>query len=126
MTDEQLRIHLESGEELEPDEVEADARRLREELLELDVETVGFAAGGQAPAGSKAIDLVQWGTLLVSLAKAGGAIPKVVDTVRAWLDRNSGYSATLELGDAKLHLEGVDDEERAELIRLWAEAVQAQ
>ncbi|MGI8574225.1 MAG: hypothetical protein ACR2MA_02545 [Egibacteraceae bacterium] len=123
MTNEQLRIHLKPDPELEPDEVEAHARRLREELLDLDVETVGFATGGPVPKGSKAIDLVQWGTLIVSLAKAGGVIPKVVDTVRAWLDRNDGYSATLQIGDAKLQLEGVGQEERAELIRVWAEAV---
>lgn len=126
VTDEPLRIHLEPEAGLEADEIETDARRLRAELLDLDVETVGFASGGSAPEGSKAIDLVQWGTLLVSLAKAGGVIPRVVDTVRAWLDRNEGYSATLQLGDAKLHLEGVGQEERAELIRLWAEAVQAE
>lgn len=103
----------------DPTEVERLTQLLRGQLLDLDVEDVQPEVKEGAPAGAKAIELVQLGTLLVTLAKSSGLLSQVVELVRSWISRHGELAVCLEVGDAKLTVTGASAEERRQLIDAW-------
>jgi hypothetical protein len=76
-------------------ELEALTGKLRRELLALDVKAVERPPAGRAPAGTRAVDLVAIGTLVVTLGKSAAALAPVVAAVRSWL-------ATLGTGSVEI------------------------
>lgn len=127
MVDEPFLVQVEvAGEDADAEELERLTHQLRAELLELDVESVEVASGGAAPDGTKATDIAAWGSLLVTLAGAGGVLPVVIETVRSWLTRHSGQTVMVKVGDAELQLSGATAQERQELVSAWVRAVQTQ
>jgi len=75
--------------QLDPDVGELLARRLRAEIAELDVESVGLAASGTAPDGAKSADAVTLGAIVVALSASGGVFTALIETLRDWLGRQS-------------------------------------
>jgi hypothetical protein len=105
------------------DRLERATAALRDELLELDVEDVVPASGGQAPAGTRAMDMAQIGELIVTLAQASEALRQVVAAVRGWLARDTGgHSAELIIGGDRLTVTGVTEESQQRLIEAWLRA----
>lgn len=76
--------------ELDPETYARLTRRLRAEIDELDVDSVEAASGEHAPPGAKGTDLATVGTLIVALSASGGVLPNLINTVRDWLERQSG------------------------------------
>ncbi len=113
------------------DEDGADSERLedlslalRRELLELAVDDVEPVHAGQAPAGTRAVDVAAVGALLVTLTSSAGAAAGVVDMVRGWLRRSSGArTVELSLGDKTLKLAGASDEQQERLIQEFLHAI---
>jgi hypothetical protein len=62
-------------------------RQLLSELREMDVEEVELARAGTAPEGTKGVDAITAGSILVTALPA--ILPKVVDGVQAWVMRGS-------------------------------------
>ncbi len=116
----ELRVQLaESG---------ADAERLdrltgylRQELLELDVEDVKTLPAGPPPPGTRAIEALAVGGLLVSFTETAQGVRKVVSAIRAWLARGGGAKRTirLELDGDVLELSEVSAPEQTRLIELF-------
>jgi len=115
----QLTLTLDGGPGASDEDLEDLSRRLRDDLLELDVETVETARK-QAPAGSKSPLGIDWTTLFVTLATSGVLSTLIVE-VRAWLVRAQASSVTLKLGDDELTLTGTGpySEEQKRVIALW-------
>src|SRR5690348_9015344 len=67
------------------------------ELSELDVDDVQNATAGDAPEGSKGIELALLGSLIVKLVRSRKIIVQVVDAVRDWMSRNNADSVRIEL-----------------------------
>ena len=76
-----LQIQIGEAQDADADELDDATGRLREELLELDVEAVERPAAGPAPPGSRGLEIAALGTLLVSLAH--DALPVVLATLGA-------------------------------------------
>ena len=72
-------------------------RNLREELLELDVDSVSPPTAGPAPAGSKGLELAAIGALLVQVKSSVQMVSAVVTAVRSWLQRGSSPNRTLKV-----------------------------
>ncbi len=103
--------------EVEPDEAERSARRLRAELKELDVESVTPVTSQTSPEGAKGIDASILGTLLITLSAAGGVFAVLIETARDWLARSTTarrISMTID-GDT-IVLEKASVQERSDLI----------
>jgi hypothetical protein len=107
---------------------EADAERLeqltaglRRELEELDVEAVEPARAGLAPEGARGGELVELGTLLVSLGSAPAIAGGLVAALRSWLGYKSSREVEVEYEGMKVRVKGAasdDDLRRLEgLIR---------
>lgn len=106
-----LRIH--AGPDHEADELTTLARRLRRELLELDVAGVDPATTADAPAGAKGVDVVA-GTLVVALGTAG--LRAVVDLVRLWSKRNDARSVEITVDGDSLKVTGHSTDQEKSLI----------
>ena len=95
--------------------------RLRRDLLELDVDNVERATGAAAPPGTKAVETILIGTLLVTLAKNAGTIGEVVKAVQSWLGDRPGRTVKLELDGDAIELSNASSEDQKRLLDLWIE-----
>jgi hypothetical protein len=115
-------VTIDPGLDLDSDETERLVTELRTELLQLDVDAVQHLSGGEAPEGTRSIELIALGSLLVKLGP--GVITAVAGTLQAWLARDSHRKLTIQLGDKEITLDNASDEERRKLIDAFIGAPQ--
>jgi hypothetical protein len=113
-----LGVQVDLGSQAEAEEVAEATLQLRRELLELDVEAVELARAGKPPPGTRAVDLIALGALVVTVANSG-LLNAVVATMRSWLGGHPQRSIKLELGGDVLELTGVSSEEQRRLADAW-------
>ena len=91
---------------------------LRLELLELDVDSVSPIALEPAPEGSKGVELVAIGALLVRVQDSLPVVNAVVTTVRRWLARasSSGRSLKITVDGRTLELSAATAEQQQQLV----------
>jgi hypothetical protein len=94
---------------------------LRQELLLLDVDDVRRRSAGEAPPGSRAIDLAALGGLVVTLGRSAEGMRDVVAALRQWLSRDDGIRRTvkLEMDGDRLELSQVSAAEQDRLIDIF-------
>ncbi len=97
---------------------------LRQELLELDVDSVSRPAGGQAPDGSKGLDLAAVGALLVALKSSVEVATQVVSAVRSWMRRTKAPTQTLKLtmNGQTLELSAATQDQQQQLVDAFVSA----
>lgn len=90
---------------------------LREELMQLDVESVSTVPVGPAPPGSKGLDMAAAAALLVQVKGSARALSMLVTAVRTWLQRGqAGPSVRLTIGDRTLELSHATTEQQERLV----------
>src|SRR4051812_15276217 len=114
-----MAAQLDAGPEHDAEELAELTQRLRDELLELDVDAVEPATGGAAPEGAKGLELLAVGGLIVRFAMKAPVLRAVVDTTVGWLARQQARSVKLTLDGDTLELTGVSSDEQQRLIELW-------
>jgi hypothetical protein len=94
------------------------ASDLRLELLDLDVDSVSPVAVGPPPEGSKGMELVAVGALLVRVADSLPVVNTVVTTLRQWLARasSSGRSLKISVDGRTLELSAATAEQQEQLV----------
>ncbi|MGH3937856.1 MAG: effector-associated constant component EACC1 [Pseudonocardiaceae bacterium] len=80
-----LLVRIDPADDGDEEETAGLARRLRAELLDLDVDAVDAVPGGMAPEGAKGLSSLA-GTLAVRWGSAG--LRAVLTTIRDWVSRN--------------------------------------
>ena len=113
----QLIVHVDAGPGAEAEELADLAFGLRADLDEVDEASVHLAREGVPPPGAKAGEVVEWGTLVVSLVSSG-ALTAFVNTLNAWISRQRG-DVTVRIGDDELVLSGASSADRRRLIDDW-------
>jgi hypothetical protein len=113
-----LGIHVTGGPDADPEEIAEATLQLRRELLDLDVGAVEVPRAGEAPPGTRAVELAALGGLVVSVAKPE-LLAAVVAAVRSWLSRSQRRSIKLALGGDVLELTGVSSDEQRRLTDEW-------
>lgn len=113
-----LDIRVDVGSDADPEEVAEATLLLRRELLELDVAAVELPSAGEAPPGTRAIELAAIGALVVTMSRSQLLGP-VLATVRAWLANSPRRTIRLELGGDVLELNGVSAAEQRRLADEW-------
>lgn len=81
----------------DPERLDELTTRLREELLNLDVDDVEKVTEGDAPAGTRGLEIAAIGALLVTLQQSGPAITGVINTIREWLKRDPEPTREVEI-----------------------------
>jgi hypothetical protein len=77
-----IELSLEGGDTSELDEL---TRQLREEVEELNVDSVEEVSAGAAPVGTKSADFTAIGQMAVTLAPA--IVPPLFDLLKSWVER---------------------------------------
>lgn len=113
-----LILTLAPGVDGDAEELARLTRQLRRELLQTDADSVEVAAGGEPPPGAKAIDVVEWGTLVVGVLRSG-ALRQVVGVIQGWLGRGDHGSITLAIGGDSITLSRSSSDEKRRLIDEW-------
>lgn len=115
-----LRVDLGSS-VLDDDALGECAAMLAEELADLDVNDVEAAAAGDAPPGTKGLELLAVSGLVVRFFRSRKLLDKLVDTLREWLDRNDADTVRLEIDGDVIEIKGASDDERKALIDNWVQ-----
>ncbi|MCP4541176.1 MAG: hypothetical protein GY832_28920 [Chloroflexi bacterium] len=119
MPDTTLTLTLDGGPEATAEDMEELSRRLRDELMELEVEAVKPSTK-KAPEGTKVGVAIDWTTLLVTLAASGGVLTTLIAAVQAWLLRNQETSVRVKIGDDELAISpGPYSKEQKQAIEKW-------
>lgn len=117
--DTQVQLFL-SEEGADAERLDGLAGRLRQELLELDVDDVRPLPGAEPPPGSRAFDVVEAGALLVSLGSSVTALRDIVTVVRGWLGRHETRpSIRLVMDDDVLEISEASPSQVAESFDLF-------
>lgn len=115
----QLIVTLDATPDTDAEDLERLTRQLRDELSELDVQA-DLMTSGSAPANTKAGDVIEWGTLLLTLAASGGVITALINAIQAWLtNRNQPATITIEIGGDKLQITGNPSPEQQQLVKAF-------
>ncbi len=119
MSNPRLTLTLAGDPEATAEELEKVARRLRDDIMELDIEAVK-PGEKKVPEGSKGGTAIGWTTLFVTLATSG-ILTAIIAAVQAWLLRNQKSSVTVKVGDDELTIAGADpySEEQKQTIAHW-------
>jgi hypothetical protein len=121
VTDEphELAVEVEAAADADADELTQLTNRLREVLLDLDVEAVYSVSGGETPDSSKGIDLLAAGALVVQFVLHPEVLQSIIDGVRSWLGRQHARSIKLTLDGDSLELTKASTAEQDRLVELW-------
>ena len=114
----QIILGIDAGPDSDEEELAGLALGLREDLQELDLESVQLGSGGEGPAGAKAGDLIAWGTIVVGLASSG-ALTALINAVIAWVTRHQTASVRVKIGEDELELTGASSDDQRRLIDAW-------
>ena len=112
-----LGLQLACGPDADAEEIPEATSQLRRELLGLDVDAVETPRAGDAPAGSRAVDVAALGSLLVT---AGPQIlTAIAGVIGSWLRRSPQRSIRLELNGDVLELTGLPADQQQRLADEW-------
>jgi len=96
------------------------ALQLRQEILELDVQSVQPYAVGEAPEGTRGSAAAVAGALVVSLQPTVAAVTALVALARDWLRRSGAQrSVRVEIDGDVLELTGTSTELQLRLVNDW-------
>lgn len=98
------------------------SRRLREEILELDVDSVDYASQADAPEGSKGVGEAV-GDMIFSLGPLDYALSSVAGAVQSFVGRNKQCSITLDIAGNSITVDDTTPEQQQKLIDAWIKSV---
>jgi hypothetical protein len=114
-----LRLEVGADENLDAEELVAITDELQEELLDANVNDVRTLASGEPPTGAKAGEVLEFGTLIVTLSPI--ILESVVGIVRSWVSRRGSRSIKMKIGEDTLEMSGLTSQEQSRLIEEWLE-----
>lgn len=100
-----LLLQVDAGADADAEELDQLTRQLRDEMQELDVESVELVKGEAVPEGAKVFEVVTLGSLAVSVLPS--IIPKLIEFLQNWLMRgeNRRIKIKTQVGDRSVELE---------------------
>jgi len=100
-----LALHVSAGESIDDERLDQLTRQLRNELQELDVESVELLKEGATPEGTKSVEAVTLGALAVAVLPT--AIPQLIAFLQSWLMRGEDRRIKIktQVADRSLELD---------------------
>lgn len=102
----QLTLLIDAGTDADAEELDRLTRQLRAEILELEVESVEPMKGAPAPEGTKGVDPMILGALVVAVGPT--TLTKLLEFLHAWAMRREDRTVKLKIqteGGAMLEVE---------------------
>jgi hypothetical protein len=100
-----LTLQLIPGADIDPEQLDYITRQLRDEIRDVDVESVELIREGTVPEGAKVAEVVTLGALAIAVLPA--ALPKLMDVVRDWLMRGENRKVKIKttVGDRSVEVD---------------------
>ena len=99
---------------------------LRQELLDLGVDDVERASAGEAPAGTRGVDIAAIGVLIVAFQEPLVAVTAIVGAIRGWMSSSRGsHAVELTVGGQTLKIDSASREQQDRLIDEFVAALHA-
>ncbi len=100
-----LVLQIDTSEDVDNEELEQLARQLRDEIWDMDVESVETVKAGLVPEGAKSVEAVTWGALAVTALPA--AIPNLIAFLQAWAMRSQNRTVKIktQIGERSIEVE---------------------
>ncbi|NUR06822.1 MAG: hypothetical protein HOQ22_04020 [Nocardioidaceae bacterium] len=111
--------------EADAEELDRLAGDLRQELLQLDVDSVSPLAAGPAPDDSKGLELAAIGALLVHLKDSLPLVNAVVSVVRTWVQRGASRSLKVTVDGRTLELSAATADQQQQLVDEFIRSLRA-
>jgi hypothetical protein len=116
----QVELRLVGAEEDDPERVAQLTYQLQQEVLEHDVEAVDVSSGGEAPPGTRGVEALAIGALIVQVSAA--VLPAVLATVQAWISGLGSQKIRIKIGEDEIEVSGqMSETERSSLIKTFAD-----
>lgn len=116
-----IGLQLDAGADADAQELDELTAQLRRQLLEFDVESVDRVRAGEAPPGTRGLDVMVLGGLFLTLSKSPELLKVVMGVVQSWVAGRQGRSAELQIASDTLKVSGISSEEQQRLIDLFVE-----
>ena len=107
----------------DPELLDTYSRRLREDILDLDVDSVDYVGQDDAPEGSKGAGASAVGDMILSLAPLNNVIMSVIGAVQSFVNRSHECNITMEIGDNKLIISDMSPKEQQKLVDAWIKQI---
>ena len=117
-TSAKLLIEIGAGPDDDVEDLDRQSLNLRDELLELDLDSVEPVVEAAAPAGAKGPTGESVGALLVTISDSA-VLVALIGTLKAWIGRVRGRTVTIQVGKDKITVGQVSAEQQARLIESW-------
>jgi hypothetical protein len=114
-----LELHVDAGPDADQEELEQLTLRLLRELAELDMESIELERAGPAPLGTRAVDILALGTLVVTMVRSSEMLSAVVGALQSWLAGSRQRSVKVELDGDVLEVTGLSLADQRRLIASW-------
>ena len=118
----EIRVKIKGDVCEDPELLDTYSRRLRAEVLELDVDSFDYESQADAPKGSKGVGSAV-GDMILSLAPLDYALSGVMGAVESFVTRNDQCSITLEIGGNMISIDGTSPEEQQKLVDAWIKSI---
>jgi hypothetical protein len=117
-----MRVVLDPNSELDAEAGERLARQLRDELAELEVDSIRNAPGKPAPAGAKSTDPVTLSEIILTLSASGGVFPTAIAVLRDWLGRHSlGHRISVTVDGDTIELDNASAAQQQQLVAAFVQ-----
>jgi hypothetical protein len=116
-----VALRIEPGQDEDAQELERLTSTLQRQLLQLEVEDVERPVEGEAPPGTRGVDVAAIGGLIITLAKSSGVLGSVVGMIQKWVAGKGSRSVKLELDGDALEVTGLSSADQQRLITAWIE-----
>ncbi|MGK8522635.1 hypothetical protein ACRS6B_14215 [Nocardia asteroides] len=110
-----------SSDDLDIEELDDTARRLRSELLDLDVEHVTPVRGAVAPEGTRGFDADLVGQLVVGIGPGLAALRQLLETLRGWRSHQRHVEISVQIGEDRLELTNASPETERQLVSAFVQ-----
>ena len=114
-------VHVDARRDTDEEELEELTSKLGRELEQLEVDEVERPVVGEAPEGTRALDILALGTLVVKLVQSAQPLRDVVQTVRRWVGNQENSTVRIEMDGDSIEVSSVSSVEKDKLINAWIE-----
>jgi hypothetical protein len=107
------------SDDLDTEQLDDSTRRLRSELLDLDVDRVTTVSGEGAPEGTRGFDAELVGQLVVGIGPGLVALRQLLDTLRGWRSNQRHLEISVQIGEDRLELTDASPETEKQLVNAF-------
>lgn len=122
----EVKVHIRGDICQDLELLETYTRRLREDIFDLDVDSVDYVGQDDAPEGSKGAGVSAVGEMILSLAPLNNILISVIGAAQSFVNRNHQCSITMEIGDNKLIISDMSPKEQQKLVDVWINKISEQ